>query len=293
MGTGKLDEATGLYPGLSYAHRLLDQLSEDANPDTIAKLRTVIDALGDERTSLQAELQTLQAEHASAGKLMPTFRNELLTRIIEIQGNADLILNQLNAPLSPTQAQYLNAILRDVEATIKLFHNFTDAVSIRDHSLELTFGSASLHDVSRGFQARLADKIKAREHKLVIDIPDDLPNVWVDLWRLDQVLTELVTNACTYTANGGTITLHAEETPDGVRISISDTGMGMKPAQLSRLGELFYRSIHPWVQAEPGAGLGFYLASNLVHMMGGAIEVDSQPGRGTTCTFTVPIATQQ
>jgi signal transduction histidine kinase len=99
-----------------------------------------------------------------------------------------------------------------------------------------------------------------------------------------QVLSNLVGNAVKFTPAGGTITIRAEDAPGGVRFSVSDTGVGMTPEQLSKLFGQFW-------QANPadrrGIGLGLSIAKGIVEAHGGRIWVESQPGVGTTFHFTL------
>ena len=110
-------------------------------------------------------------------------------------------------PLSTYQPQFLRLIIQNQEVAVKLVHNFTDVVRLMEDELGIMLEPITVADAMEGFQARTRAQVKARKHKLTVDIPKDLPEVRADLWRLDQVMTELVGNACRYTPAGGQITV--------------------------------------------------------------------------------------
>ena len=120
--------------------------------------------------------------------------------------------------------------------------------------------------------------------RLDLQVADGLQPIVADEGRVIQVLSNLVGNAVKFTPEGGTITIRAEDAPGGVRFSVSDTGVGMTPEQLSKLFGQFW-------QANPadrrGIGLGLSIARGIVEAHGGRIWVESQPGVGTTFHFTL------
>lgn len=132
-------------------------------------------------------------------------------------------------------------------------------------------------------------QIKERGHTWVTEIADDLPPMYVDYYRLLQVLTNLVSNAYKYTPDGGTVTLKADRDGDRVCFSVTDTGVGLSPAQIAMLGTKFWRAEDEFTRSKPGTGLGFAITASLVELMGSRIKIDSEVGVGSTFSFTVPI----
>jgi signal transduction histidine kinase len=130
----------------------------------------------------------------------------------------------------------------------------------------------------------LAPIAAEKQLRLETVIAEGLQEVVADEGRVIQVLSNLVGNAVKFTPAGGTITIRAEDAPGGVRFSVSDTGVGMTPDQLSQLFGQFW-------QANPadrrGIGLGLSIAKGIVEAHGGRIWVESQPGVGTTFHFTL------
>jgi NtrC-family two-component system sensor histidine kinase KinB len=127
----------------------------------------------------------------------------------------------------------------------------------------------------------------ARGVRLDIDTPQELPPVYADRQQVQRVIVNLLTNAIRATPAGGAITVRAQRRGGEVAFSVTDTGAGIPREYLSRIFE-------PFVQvpnAAPGAsGLGLTIARRIVEAHGGNVAVQSEPGRGSTFTFTIPIA---
>jgi signal transduction histidine kinase len=134
-----------------------------------------------------------------------------------------------------------------------------------------------------------------------------VPAVVADAEKIQRVLVNLLGNAIKFTPAGGHVTIEAcmapirrpfqeetlfgEEDPDAVRITVRDTGIGMAPDQLVRVFEAFYQVDSGPTRAHGGAGLGLSIVRNLVVAHGGEVWAESEQGRGTAVSFTLPVAT--
>ncbi len=106
--------------------------------------------------------------------------------------------------------------------------------------------------------------------------------------RLEQVVTNLVSNAVKYSPDGGAVTVALEESDADVVLRVADSGMGMTPEQQAHLFQRFYRTPEAQARGIQGTGLGLYLVKQLVEAHGGHIEVASEPGRGSIFTVSLP-----
>jgi signal transduction histidine kinase len=130
---------------------------------------------------------------------------------------------------------------------------------------------------------------------LQVEIPETLPPVWGDHGRLIQVVTNLVSNAYKYTPDGGQIRIVADglgdsSASDRLTVSVSDTGLGISPEDRQKVFTKFFRADDSYVRDVPGTGLGLSITKSLIEMHGGEIWFQSEPGKGTTFTFTLPVA---
>jgi signal transduction histidine kinase len=127
-------------------------------------------------------------------------------------------------------------------------------------------------------------------HKYVEEIEPNLPDMRVDYYRLLQVLTNLVSNAYKYTPDGGQITFRVRQKNDRIEFSVTDTGIGLSPEAIAKLGTKFWRAEDDFTRSRPGTGLGFAITRSLVEQMGSHIQIDSEIGKGSTFTFSVAVA---
>ena len=137
---------------------------------------------------------------------------------------------------------------------------------------------------------RLRPLIDDRQLSLEIDLPDGLPAVLGDVTQLGQVIRNLVHNAIKFSPPGGTITLAARGDGDAVEISVRDTGVGIRPDDLPRVFERFWKADSSRQRDGEGAGLGLAIARHAVEAHGGSISAESTPGKGATFTVRLPAA---
>jgi PAS domain S-box-containing protein len=122
-------------------------------------------------------------------------------------------------------------------------------------------------------------------------LPNDLPPIYADYERSRTVLENLISNAVKYSPDGGTIRIAARVDGQHAIVSVSDQGIGIPPTEQSKLFQRFYRVDNRLRRETQGAGLGLFLSKAIVEAQGGRIWVESQPGRGSRFSFTLPLAT--
>lgn len=130
----------------------------------------------------------------------------------------------------------------------------------------------------------------AAEHELsvVIELPSSLPLVWADKGRLEQVITNLLANALKFTPKGGKVTLRARKENTALVVEIQDTGIGIAKENLPRVFETYYR-VDGGKHHTTGLGLGLALCKVIVEAHGGKISVESEEGKGSTFSFSLPV----
>jgi len=131
----------------------------------------------------------------------------------------------------------------------------------------------------------------ARNLQLQLRLPDVLPIVAIDYYRISQVLRNLLDNALTHTAAGGCVTITATTREECVEVSVSDTGEGIDPVDLPYVFDRFYRADRSRTRATGGSGLGLTISKGLVEAHGGTIGVSSTEAKGSCFYFTVPVYT--
>jgi signal transduction histidine kinase len=124
-------------------------------------------------------------------------------------------------------------------------------------------------------------------HTLILDAPEPVVGNW-DPGRLDQVLTNLISNAVKYSPDGGEVHVSVREADDEVRVAVRDQGIGIAKRDQSEVFQPF-RRLHADARVITGTGLGLYISSQIVARHGGSIDLESHPGEGSTFTVRLPL----
>ncbi|MDF2460897.1 MAG: putative Multi-sensor signal transduction histidine kinase, partial [Candidatus Saccharibacteria bacterium] len=128
---------------------------------------------------------------------------------------------------------------------------------------------------------------EAKKLKLKLECPDNLSNIFVGEHELREIMQNFVTNAIKYT-NKGTITLRAEQSDDGVRLAVSDSGIGISASDKTQIFSKFYRSEDYRTRATNGTGLGLYITQKLAEKMGIQVTFTSRLNHGSTFGVLIP-----
>jgi len=212
--------------------------------------------------------------------------HELKTPVSLIKGYAGTLRRKDASWDEKTLRESLAVIEEESDRLNALIDNLLDASRLQAGALSLSMDDVALDDVSRRIVAKF--RTQAKKHHLVVDFPPEFPAVQGDEARLEQVLSNLLTNAIKYSPDGGTVRVGGRVLPDAVVITVSDQGIGIAPAEQTRIFDAFYRVDDAPTRRTQGTGLGLFLAKAVVEAHGGHIWVESDPGRGTTFSFSLP-----
>jgi len=154
--------------------------------------------------------------------------------------------------------------------------------------LTLVRQPADVADIARRAAAAAQPPAEARGLTIETDLPSQAAMADVDPERIGQVLRNLLSNATTHTPEGGRITVSLKDDDSELSVTVADTGAGIPAEDLPYVFERFYRVDRSRVRATGGAGLGLTIAKRLVEAHGGTISVESEVGKGSRFTFTLP-----
>ncbi|MCC6614311.1 MAG: GAF domain-containing protein [Anaerolineae bacterium] len=233
--------------------------------------------------------EKVQAANKAKSEFVGIVAHDLKVPMTSILGYAELLRFEQN-PLSERQLEFISKIRDTVRRMEVLVADLADVSRIESGHFFMERTRVPVSTVVQEIHDATLTQIRERGHAFVERIAPDLPDMQVDYYRLIQVLTNLISNAYKYTPEGGTITLTARLIGDRVEFSVADTGIGLSPDQIAKLGTKFWRADDDFTRAQPGTGLGFAITASLVELMGSKIKIDSAPGLGSTFTFNVAIA---
>jgi len=217
--------------------------------------------------------------------------HELRTPLTSIKGYSELLMLTAQDRLDEQQRKSLNYISQRSSQLVTMIGELLDMTDIAAGTLGLDLAPTSLKDLILEVMDFWRERIEEKHLSADVRLPPDLPPVWVDGNRVKRVLHNLISNACNYTAPGGTITVATYIDGDKVRVDVEDTGFGISEADQSRLFTRFFRARDVPHDEVRGAGLGLYMARALIEAHGERIWLErSKLGEASVFSFTLPVA---
>ncbi|HET9925491.1 MAG TPA: ATP-binding protein [Methylomirabilota bacterium] len=215
--------------------------------------------------------------------------HELRTPLTAIQGYLETLLSGALEERENAR-RFLEIVLRHSERLGRLLNDLTDLSNIELGKVTLRRESVRVAEVVASVLAIIGPRAAQTRVAVTANILAALPAVSADRDRLVQVLINLVDNAVKYTPEGGSVTVTAHDVGDGtIEVAVADTGIGIPPADLPRITERFYRVDKARSRELGGTGLGLAIVKHLVVAHGGELRIESEPERGTTVRFTLPL----
>jgi signal transduction histidine kinase len=210
--------------------------------------------------------------------------------------------HELRSPLSPIlgalymlklpggdHVERAHAVIeRQVTHLSRLVDDLLDVARIAQGKVELKIETIELAEVVSKAIEMASPLLDQRNHALTVDVPKQGLAVAGDATRLQQVVSNLLTNAAKYTPEGGRITVLADWSGDEVVLCVSDTGIGIAPEVLPRIFDLFIQDRQESDRSQGGLGLGLAIVRNLVERHGGKVSVKSTVGYGSEFTVRLP-----
>jgi PAS domain S-box-containing protein len=253
-------------------------VSPGGTPGLVAALRDI---------SREAEVERLKNEFIS------TVSHELRTPMTSIKGYTDLLFLGMAGGLTDAQRSFLKIIKSNADRLTALVNDILDISRIETGRMRLTIGALDLGQIISQIVVSFQGQYREKGLNLIWEEQQGLPDVRGDAARVAQVLSNLIANAWQYTPSGGTVTVSVKSVDGFLQTDITDTGIGISPDDVGRIFDRFYRADHPMVQEAEGTGLGLSIVKMFVEMLGGGIWVESQPGKGTKFSFTLPLTSTE
>ncbi|MDX2168212.1 MAG: PAS domain S-box protein [Deltaproteobacteria bacterium] len=231
-------------------------------------------------------VDALERANRLKSEFVATMSHELRTPLNIILGYHGLLLDGTFGALSPEQRDALERTDRNARALLELISATLDLSRLESGQLPLDLREFALSDLIAELEAETRDVALRPGVALVWPPPASLPRLRSDPAKLKVVLKNLIGNAAKFTDRGA-ITVHAAPRDDGVELSVCDTGVGIEAPLLQEIFEPF-RQVGGVTRHPGGVGLGLYIVRRLLDELGGAVEVESTPGVGSTFRVFIP-----
>ena len=242
-----------------------------------------------ERTAeLAAAMEKAQAADRIKSAFLATMSHELRTPLNSIIGFTGLMLQGLAGPLNPEQHKQMSMVQGSARHLLALINDVLDISKIEAGQLTLSITSFELKASIEKVVKQVSPLAEKKGLKLTLDIADDIATATTDQRRLEQVILNLLNNAVKFTEKGH-VAISCGIEKDQYCLSVSDTGIGIQPEHLQEVFKPFHQVDTGLTRKYEGTGLGLSICKKIVEMMGGAIEVESRWGQGSTFTVRFPV----
>ena len=229
----------------------------------------------------------IASKHKS--EFLANMSHELRTPLNAIIGFSEVMLNGMAGPIAENQREFLGDIRESGKHLLALINDILDLSKIEAGRMELDVVRFDLPLAIDNAMTLVRGRADRQGIRLESNIAPDVTQYEGDERKFKQIALNLLTNAVKFTPEGGTVTLTATRSAGAYEVSVKDTGIGIAAEDLEKVFEEFKQVGADSARKAEGTGLGLTLTRRLVELHGGKIRVSSDPGHGSTFTFTLPI----
>ncbi len=269
----------------------------DENGHVVSVLLANRDFTEEKKRELEQEealrQEKIKAEKANEAKSIFLFNmsHDIRTPMNAIVGYSQLMKKELT---NPKLVHYQEMIEQSSKLLLSIINNVLDMARVESGKMELDENFEVVGNVSQLVCSAFAAEASRKNIELHENVNVEHKYVIVDSTKMQEILSNLISNAIKYTPEGGKVLIDVQELPydkEGyvlIQTKVTDTGIGMSEEFLPSLFDLFTRERNTTLSKIPGTGLGMAIVKNFVDLMNGSIEVESKLGKGSTFTITIP-----
>jgi NtrC-family two-component system sensor histidine kinase KinB len=235
---------------------------------------------------LLEDITRLQEVSRLKSEFIATASHGLRAPLLSAQTGIHMLLEEAAGEIEERQRDILEGCRDDCARLERLLRDLLDLSKLEAGEAAPELAPADVREIVDGATGRLRSQVEGRGLELLVELPADLPRVSADKAQVDRVIANLVTNAARHTPAGGEIAVTAARRDGYVAVSVADTGWGIPKQYLPRIFDRFAQV--PGASSD-GPGLGLAIARRIVEAHGGQIVVQSEEGRGSVFTFTLPV----
>lgn len=255
------------------------------------KLKDFADQLENANQELR-RIDVMKSEFVSVAS------HELRTPLAAIKNAVQLMLSGKTGEINENQSKFLSMAERNINRLTNILNDLLNLSRIESGKIELKFENLELKGIIELTASSLRPQAEVKSIQIEMDISEPLPAVYGDPEKIEQILTNLIGNAIKFTPEEGKIIISAKHLPkekeggygDKVVVSVKDNGIGIPPGHLESIFEKFFQVEGSLQRSLSGTGLGLAITKGLVEAHQGKIWVESEVKKGSTFTFTLPLA---
>jgi signal transduction histidine kinase len=235
------------------------------------------------------QLQAVERANMLKSEFLASMSHELRTPINAVLGHTANLIDGIYGDVAPAQDEMLKRIRAAAHHLLALINDILDLARIEAGKMPLRVETVHLRAVIIELAQQVEPMVRTKGLTYSSVVSEDCGPIVTDRTKLKQVLLNLLSNAIKFTQRGGITVRVSPAGSAGVRISVTDTGVGIRPRDLEVIWEDF-RQVDPvFVREHSGTGLGLSITRKLLQRLGGSVALESEYGRGTTFTVTLPV----
>ena len=290
MPSDMLTSAIAMYDSTAYKTTFYGFLKDHLAVVLILGFSIIIVILLLLRKARRAEASAKEANLAKT-QFLHNVSHDIRTPMNAILGYSQLMKKELT---NPKLVHYQEMIEQSSQLLLSIINNVLDMARVESGKMELDENYEVVENITQLVCGAFAAEASKKNIELNKIVNVEHKHIITDSTKMQEILSNLISNAIKYTSAGGKVTIDTRELPydkEGytlIQTKVSDTGIGMSEEFLPSLFELFTRERNTTLSKIPGTGLGMAIVKNLVDLMDGSIEVESELGKGSTFTITIP-----
>jgi len=278
-------------PGQAVIRELRVPMTRE-HPEMVCQaLATTVPGAGGDARGVVTVLRDITSQkqlEQMKSNFLSVISHELKTPLHSIKGFVDIILMGKTGRINELQQDFLTTVREQTDQLQNLISDLLEFSRLESGQIKLRVEEISLADVAQKVVEKLSPQAQEAQIALLSQIPEDFSTVEADALRMEQVLTNLVDNAIKFTPANGRIVVAAEDVGDRVLVSVTDTGIGIPPAERERVFERFYQVDSGAARPYRGTGLGLSICKHIVEHHRGRIWVEGAEPQGSIFKFVLP-----
>ena len=241
---------------------------------------------------IEEKSQQLEVANRHKSDFLARVSHDLRTPLNAIMGFTRIVVRRMEGQMPDIQKENLQKVLISSEHLLNLINGLLDLAKIDAGKMEVSADTFRVEDIINMTTATVEPLLKDGRVRIVRDVTPDLPPLKTDRDKLKQILLNLLSNAAKFTEQGE-IRVSASRENGTLKLAVSDTGIGMKQKSLEHIFEEFQQAEKTTASKYGGTGLGLAIVKKFINLMGGEIVVESEEGRGSKFTITLPMERKQ
>lgn len=259
------------------------------NAKTYLKTQKMASTLKEQRDELNIKTHELAAASRTKSEFLANMSHELRTPLNSIIGFSDILYDGTFGALNEKQSRYVSNILTSGKNLLGLINDILDLSKVEAGKMELQYEDFNVSDAINEVTTVTAPLAAKKNIVMETKIDPGLTTIVADKGKVKQILYNLISNANKFTPEGGSITINGLRVGDMAQIEVKDTGIGISKDDQKKLFQSFVQLDSSTSREYSGTGLGLVLVKRFVEQHSGEVKLQSEPGKGSSFIFTIPI----